>query len=804
MIQKLFAFTLSSFLISAALSEKVSAQVNFSCRKVYSNDAIEKSKSFISLESLRPNSEIKELDSAIKDVESSLSSYRRTTLEKEASGKFEIFYSDKSRDQLESEHRRRTEMNAIEREEEELSEKQTELADALKYLAKAKTPATAAHGKDKALNDNGDLIPGFLKSGIDKLFENKKWERKWTQSQVDTLTQRIAFLIKNISIRSKNVDVYNSDIKIYEAQSKENMQKKALVELAELNKKDSARKQELEALKEKKEKAMLKLETEAHIVMSNALKDSRLVSPITDLISFYTLKNLPKENKVTVLAGNLLSGSNRIEYHQANALKELVTKLVEKKYYVVFDAESTYAPYISQLAGTFGIPVMAREQIKFADHKNKMIINNDYLRMQVLADSKAVISTPDSVTGIGMFTEGLVNYMLDPTGTFETASLKKWTADLNDRDRNLGVTAKSVTTFSSANDIINDGLEFNSLRKAVTNIKPFSIFKPNGLSVDSTKKVLEEAISFAQVMEKNTDTGGSVIFGSSQKDRHSAKLIYETAYQLGRMGIAVATGGSGGAMEIANSGAWNSGGPSIGIPIGGKHTLDTEKDFASSTHSKTIMTAGYQERIPALLGEGLDSRKMIIFAPGGNGTIKELATTLVRASGKFWSFKKIVFLDSDYYGPLVQWIMNSSLPKALKDKIVMADTVAQLEALALPLQEASEKARIKTPRKDQPNYENPFEAKKYSDDNEYDSPSRFKGSSSGIKSPVKSSGNKRSKGTSYKSSYKSSGDTGKSASSGTTKSTTSNSTNTKKEFKTADEEQQYYHDLYSDFYNGGD
>jgi uncharacterized protein (TIGR00725 family) len=277
----------------------------------------------------------------------------------------------------------------------------------------------------------------------------------------------------------------------------------------------------------------------------------------------------------------------------------------------------------------------------------------------------------------------------------------------------------------------------------VESFKTFVSLKPESLNVDSVKKVINEGSSFAQVISMNQNTGGSVIFGSSREDKHSANLIYQSAYKLGRLGIAVATGGAGGAMEIANSGAYNAGGVSVGIPIGGKHMLENEQTISSSKHTKTIATAGYEERIPVLL----DSRKMIIFVPGGNGTIKELAVTLVKAAGKFDSFEKIVFLDSDYYKPLVEWFKASSLPQALKDKIVLLDKATDVETLGLSLQEGFEKARVQEPRKDQLSYEVKTYESSYSGSS-FGSSKYLGGSSSG-------SGSSSSSGSGSKSVYES-------------------------------------------------
>lgn len=451
------------------------------------------------------------------------------------------------------------------------------------------------------------------------------------------------------------------------------------------------------------------IQTEVSARTREVMKDPRLFSSIRDSLSIASIELIPKANKVTLLIGNEQDGKPTLQYQRVLEIKEIITELVKRKYYVVFDGQSAYAQAIATFAGEYGIGVVASSKAGSDLIKNKMVIKNDYQRMKLLAESRAVVISPDSVVGIGLFLEGLATHVLDTTKKFKTDFIESWVKELNRSGRNLGVSEKSAKLLKNPKDLFDtppenfrswDGPWLSEVKEFVGILKAI----PESFRYDGLVTMVNDAISFAKVSNQNEDTGGSVIFGSGKIDEKSAELIYASAYKLGQNGVAVATGGAGGAMEIANTGAWNSGGPSIGIPIGGKHTLETEKTFATSKQTKTIITSGYEERIPTLLGEGPEARRLIIFAPGGNGTIKELATTLVRAGARSKDVQHVVFLDSNYYSSLVKWLKEIGLPASFVNKLEIFDRSEDVEALALISQTDAEKSRMQAPRNPQPTF----------------------------------------------------------------------------------------------------
>lgn len=498
---------------------------------------------------------------------------------------------------------------------------------------------------------------------------------------------------------SENIDIMKNEI-IEKDQSKIDSLKNQLTTL----------KDQLYLFNRQKEYILPIVKIKMEKIMRDHLNDFRFKSALTDVYSFNSIINLNKDFKITLLLGNRWGQINNFELSQ---IKLLVEKFVSLNYHIVFEADSVYAGVISSLAGNLGIPVIGKDLPSFSNHPNKVVIYNDYLRMKALSSSKAVIINPDSVSGKGFFIEGLATHMFDYKRNTDISFFDNWTRELNKKGRNLGVSSHSIKKIQSIDELFTEPTEtkfkfapFTTPAFPLVNSKQtFILYTPENTSVESNQTILQAASSFRKVMIENSNTGGSVIFGSSSEDAHSANLIYQSAYKLSALGIAVATGGSGGAMKIANMGAWNAGGESIGIPIGGKHILKNETDFETNIHSRTIITSGYEERIPALLGVGRDSRKIIIFAPGGGGTLKELATTLIRMSSRMEKIKKIIFLDSEYYAGLVKWLLDSSLPQVIKDKIVLTDSAFEVEKIGLELQENFEKDRMSPARNNQETYE---------------------------------------------------------------------------------------------------
>jgi uncharacterized protein (TIGR00730 family) len=141
-------------------------------------------------------------------------------------------------------------------------------------------------------------------------------------------------------------------------------------------------------------------------------------------------------------------------------------------------------------------------------------------------------------------------------------------------------------------------------------------------------------------------------FGSARTptDDPEYALARETARIAGEAGLAIITGGGPGAMEAANKGALEAGGPSVGLGIELPHEqginryVDLGLNFRYFFVRKTMFVKYAQG---------------FVVLPGGLGTLDELfeALTLVQTT-KVTRFP-IVLFGSQYWSGLVDWLKNT-------------------------------------------------------------------------------------------------------------------------------------------------
>ncbi len=167
-----------------------------------------------------------------------------------------------------------------------------------------------------------------------------------------------------------------------------------------------------------------------------------------------------------------------------------------------------------------------------------------------------------------------------------------------------------------------------------------------------TWRVLKIMSEFVQGFDELADIGPAVtFFGSSrstERDRYY-RLAYETAFNLGRLGYTIITGGGPGIMEAANRGAYDSGTISVGLNI----EIPTEQ-HPNRYQNLSLRFNYFFVRKVMLLKYSL---AYVIF-PGGFGTMDELfeALTLIQ-TGKSYRFP-LVLVGSEYWKPLLDFMEN--------------------------------------------------------------------------------------------------------------------------------------------------
>lgn len=318
-----------------------------------------------------------------------------------------------------------------------------------------------------------------------------------------------------------------------------------------------------------------------------------------------------------------------------------------------------------------------------------IVVRNDYLRMKLFKNAKKTVTSIDSPIGLGIiFNEGDA-IIYDPE--------HRWTANLQNWSREIPVKLGLPSFYNAGREVSAEGV-LKALNAKSSKSWDFggkfswkeserevpTSAKLEDLSASKIADILNTAIAAEKDYQDLTRDssgkpypGGAVVFGSSQNHHQYTKMIWDITNYLASRGVTIATGGSGGFMEVANDAAFSAGAHSIGIPIGGRHDLKNEKTINSDLHTVTIPASGYEDRIPNLLHR----RKMIIFAPGGSGTMKELATAFFKVAKAMTSDEIIVFMSKDYYGTMFEGLQNSALPQSLRSKIFLVDSIEDMQKL---------------------------------------------------------------------------------------------------------------------------
>ena len=153
------------------------------------------------------------------------------------------------------------------------------------------------------------------------------------------------------------------------------------------------------------------------------------------------------------------------------------------------------------------------------------------------------------------------------------------------------------------------------------------------------------------------------MFGGTQIPHTSS--YYEEAEYLAKLissaGISVITGGGPGIMEASNKGAKASnfsGSSSYGLKVGAikieylpdNPYIDEDSSFTFNTLSVRLLTL-------------ISSSDVIVFFPGGFGTLEELFCLLVRIRVEMLGKIPVYLVGSKYWSGLVSWLSNFVLPE---------------------------------------------------------------------------------------------------------------------------------------------
>lgn len=380
-----------------------------------------------------------------------------------------------------------------------------------------------------------------------------------------------------------------------------------------------------------------------------------------------------------------LGNSSQQEWDSSfeNDVVQAVLSLREKGYSIAYDEDS---PVLSRIVREtvrerFRLGISAG-QPKRGDSRVITLVN-PYMRLSLLRSFKSIFVSPDSTLGVGLFLEGLGSQFKLVGFKDQIKSLRNWAKSLSDPTSGLVSYGIRFSKAESKARLV----EWVSLMPRVPEIAfiPFdlSTYIEQGHDQDGFR-ILKAALEFRAKFERNlslvkNENGqalakGAVMFGSGSGGPLYRPWVRFMVAGLASENIWLSTGGDGGYMADAHQAAAQRGLRSVGIPI-------LRRCEKRPNQTLTLCASDYTDRIPLLLAH----KSLIVFAPGGSGTVRELATSLVHSSLEPENKPLITFLHQGYYGGLVEWFKSSQLPENLKSRFRLVDTLHEMNEVVREL-----------------------------------------------------------------------------------------------------------------------
>ncbi len=144
-------------------------------------------------------------------------------------------------------------------------------------------------------------------------------------------------------------------------------------------------------------------------------------------------------------------------------------------------------------------------------------------------------------------------------------------------------------------------------------------------------------------------------FGSArlQQDSPYAQKAQQLAYELGKSGYGILTGGGPGIMQAANTGAHKAGAVSIGLRA---QVLTAERISAD------IFTHELDVKYLLIRRFAMSMRShAFVFFPGGFGTINEIFEYIMLIQVGLYEKVPFILIGKEFYDPLMMWLRNDLL-----------------------------------------------------------------------------------------------------------------------------------------------
>lgn len=387
---------------------------------------------------------------------------------------------------------------------------------------------------------------------------------------------------------------------------------------------------------------------------------------------------------------------------------EWITRILREHGGVVFDADSAGAELFIERGESceacVGVTAFA-ERANLDGTPPIVWIKNDFARMQLYKQMDRGITAPRSPMGVALALVDKLHNVLDPRGEWVNG-VEAWVKRSGDYDLGIKWVGRPIPASIDPNRL---NVAFGGEHRGRLPIKSNWLNAKMDLTYFNVEDALKDAKNLLEglaQLESHGGAGGVVVFGSSKYlPAQMTQNLYEAVKALASKGIPIATGGSGGTMEIANTAAFDAGGISVGIPITHGAKPKNEAGTPSAVHTLTVGASDYETRIPLLLHK----RAFALIAAGGTGTLKEISTTIVANLASAQPMP-IVFFGRAYWQPLYDWmkVQLTGMPVFLVDnQAELIKLVAQMRRDGLVTDERLAATGKPKPRNDRTSFKIP-------------------------------------------------------------------------------------------------
>ena len=438
----------------------------------------------------------------------------------------------------------------------------------------------------------------------------------------------------------------------------------------------------------------------------------------------YILKTALESNRrssVFLAIGNSTQNNNQSwDPSQWWDLVQLIRILREKHFLVVYDADS---PLLSKLVeekipenyrlGITGRAFLGLDQ----SNPNCLSILNPWMRLELIHQFHSIFISPDSVLGLALATTGIHAGMHLIGFSGASTILDQWSSATKrgkstrhllseegppELEMQIGKpTFKRTGGISVIPDAelrtpegffkrlhSQDAREINkiALAESLTPVDP--AFLEDLLSDLDFYTELVRSGSFD--FKKASEEKRVLFIGSNQNNNPLKPLVEEVIRKLSFPRLSLTSGGGQGLMKTAHETANQAGIFNIGIRL-----EESKKESGkNANHSVTLYTRGKKHlRIPALLA----NQNLLLIAPGGEGTLEELASALVKASLSPKDAPTFVFLNTHFWGGYLKFLNSLRLPSQLREKLFWINSSEELDPILNRIFQDSSVAQEATP-----------------------------------------------------------------------------------------------------------